>query len=90
MSKLEALGPYIFISREGSGLGGRALEDHWLGAALERGVALDTRQGQFLGRARSRVQQLRRKFLAQKGKRGSGARCPRFPVGDGPEFRVLI
>lgn len=67
-----------------------ALDDHWLRAALERGVALDTSRGQFLGRACSRAQQLRRKSLAQKGKRGSGARCPRLPVGDGPEFRVLI
>lgn len=67
-----------------------ALDDHWQGVALERGVALDTRWEQCLGRARSRRQQLGRKFLAQKGKRGSGARCPRLPAVDGPEFRVLI
>lgn len=90
-------GLYVFISREGSGLWGgdggfipvgpgRSLAESGPG----EGCGLGHRPRAVPGASCSRAQQLRRKFLAQKGKRGSGARCPQLPVGDGPEFRVLI
>lgn len=50
-----------------------ALDDHWLRAALERGVALDTGRGQFLGRAAAELSSC---GGSSWPRRGSGAAGP--------------